>query len=460
MRNMLIRTRAILAGTLLGAALLSAGCASVGRSGEDFRAVIQRAQEQVFPALVFLKPIKQHLAGGERQREQTFGSGVIVSADGLVVTNSHVAKDAAEIKCVLYNREQLPARVVGLDEDTDLALVQLKLPANHPPLPTVAFGDSDRLREGQFVMALGSPLGFTRSISFGVISCVRRYLEIGQYNLWIQTDAAVNPGNSGGPLVDDRGRVIGINTLRASWGENIGFAIPANVVERVVQSLREHKKVKRSYTGIQFQAIRDFMRDVILDYDHGVVVAGIDERSPAAASALKAGDLILACNGKSVDALYLEDLPAVRTCFASLPAGVPARLALMRDGKKLTVELTPTVKHVVDTEGVELPDWNCSAQRISQFRTPGLASFRPAGGVYILGVRRPGNAYQSGLRSGDIIMSVNTQPVPDLEALQEQYQSLSRLERGQRTVLLCVMRDGRLHFTVLDFNTDYQAMEK
>ena len=454
------RARFTFFASLLATVLLSAGCANLGRSGEDFRAVIQRAQQQVYPALVFLKPIKQHLTGGERQREQTFGSGVIVSADGLVVTNSHVAKDAAEIKCVLYNREQLPARVVGLDEDTDLALVKLQLPANHPPLKTVRFGDSDRLREGQFVVALGSPLGFSRSITFGMVSCVRRYLEIGQYNLWIQTDAAINPGNSGGPLVDDQGRVIGINTLRVSWGENIGFAIPANVVKRVVDALREHKKVKRSYTGIQFQAIRDFMRDVILDYDRGVVVAGVDERSPAAAAGMKAGDLILDCDGTSADALYLEDLPAIRTRFASLPEGVPVALSVMRDGEKLTLDLTPTVKQVVDTEGVELPDWNCSAQRISQFRTPGLAYFRPEGGVYVLGVRRPGNAYRSGLRSGDVIISINNQSIPDMATLQETYRILSRLERGQRTALLRIMRDGHIRFTVLDFNTDYKALDE
>ena len=448
----------VLALLCIGVLALLPGCARTVGSAGDFRAVIQHAQERVFPALVFVKPIKQHLAAGERVRQQTFGSGVIISEDGLIVTNSHVAKDATEIKCVLFSREQLPARVVGLDTDTDLALLQLELPPDHPPLPTVELGDSSRLREGQFVTALGSPFGFTRSISFGVVSCTRRYLDVGLYTLWIQTDAAINPGNSGGPLVNDRGEVVGINTLRTRFGENIGFAIPANTVKRVVAALRESGQVERAYSGIQFQPVKDFMRDTILDYDRGVLVAGVDERSPAAKAGLNAGDLIVECNRKEVAGLYLEDLPEVRCVFASLPPGKPATLKILRGGARLELEMVPTRKQSVDQEGLELEMWNCSAQEISKFRTPGLAYFVPRG-VYILGVRRPGNAHASGLRPGDIISVIDNEPVPTLESLHEVYRQLSRLERGRRTVLFEVLRQGYRHYLVLDFNADYKAFE-
>ena len=435
------------------------GCVGLRMGGsDDFQTVIQRAQEKVYPSLVFVKPIKQQLGGGERQRTQTFGSGIIISPDGLVVTNSHVAKDAEEIKCVLFNREQFPAKIVGVDPDTDLALIKLTLPALHPPLPTVSLGDSDRLSEGQFVMALGSPLGFTRSTTLGIVSSRRRYLSRGQYNLWIQTDAAINPGNSGGPLVNDRGEVIGINTLQATVAENIGFAIPSNVVNSVVAQLREHGEVPRSYTGIQFQALKDFLRDVILDYETGVVVGGVDERSPAAAADLKAGDLILSCNGEELQGVYLEDLSAIRTHFASLPIDEPAHLMIQRNGEILTLAVTPSRKPTDDSEGIELEMWNCSAQEISTFRTPSLAYFIPKG-VYILGIRRPGNAYKSGLMAGDIILSVNKQPARTLADLQTLYERLTRLERGKRTALLEIMRNGHRLFMVLDFNTDYKAIE-
>jgi len=451
--------RALLALLLCGAFLTVFGCTTnTVVQGTDFPSVIEGAQEKVFPALVFLKPIKQHLAAGERVRRQTFGSGVIIREDGLVVTNSHVAKDAAEIQCVLFSREQLPAHVLGLDEDTDLALLKLELPEGHPPLATVEFGDSSQLHEGQFVLALGSPFGFTRSISFGVISCTRRYLEIGPYNLWIQTDAAINPGNSGGPLVDDNGDVIGINTLRARMGENIGFAIPANTVKRVVAALEQHGRVQRAYTGIQFQPVKDFMRDTILDYDTGVLVGGVDERSPAAAAGLKAGDLIIKCNDEEVRGVYLEDLPEVRCRFASLPQQERARLSVRRGAAQLVLDLAPTRKQATEQEGLDLKMWNCSAQEISKFRTPALAYF-VARGVYILGVREPGNAHASGLRSGDIILSIDGQPVPTLESLRETYRALSRLERGKRTALLEVLRGGYRYYIPLDFNADYSALD-
>jgi len=439
--------------------VLVSGCrwAGWGRQ-EDFRAVIQRAQEKVFPALVFLKPIKQRLTTGERTRERVFGSGVIISPEGLIVTNSHVARDAAEIKCVLSNREQLPASVVGFDEETDLALLRLKAPPDHPPLPTVEFGDSEALREGEFVMALGSPFGFTRSISFGVISCTRRYLEAGPYNLWIQTDAAINPGNSGGPLVNDRGQVIGINTLRVAFGENIGFAIPSSTVLAVVEELRRSGRVERAYTGIQFQPLKDFIRDTILDQDRGVLVGGVDEGSPAAEAGLRAGDVILRVGDRPVDAVYQEDLPAVRWTFAALPPGQPVELTVLRGEAELALELVPARKPAPQREGLDLEMWNCSVREISKFRTPGLAYFVPRG-VYVLGVRRPGNAYASGLRSGDIILSIDGQPVRTLEALQEVYRRLSGLERGQRTALLHILRGGYPMYLVLDFNADYRSVD-
>jgi len=421
----------------------------------DLRSAIQRAQEKVFPALVFIKPIKEQLGSGKLLRRRIFGSGAIISPDGLVVTNSHVARNATEITCVLGNREQMPATVVGYDEYIDIALLQLKLPDGHDPLPTVTFGDSDSLREGEFVLALGSPLGFTRSISFGIVSATRRYLPTGYYHLWIQTDAAINPGNSGGPLVNDRGEVIGINTLRASRGDNIGFAIPARTVEDIVQRIKTHRRVIRSYCGLTFQPIKDFINDTILDYETGALVASVDAGSPAAKAGIQAGDLILKCGEKELRGIYLEDLPAIRSYFAFLPAGRKVDLVVRRSDKTLRLALLPAEKAALTKEGMELEMWNCSVQDISQFRTPGMAYFVPRG-VYLLGVRRPGNAYNSGLRRGDIILRIDDQPVRSIETLRNIYRALTRLDPGKRTALVEVLRKGYNHSIVLDFNGDFK----
>ncbi len=436
--------------------LLLPGCGFPGREQrgtEDFTVLIQQAQEAVFPALVFIKPVRRQLASGESVRTRVFGSGVIIREDGLVVTNSHVARNATDIKCVLYNREQLAATVVGFDEIVDVALLKLELPDGHPPLPSVEFGNSDALHPGQFVMALGSPFGFNRSISFGVISSTRRYLDTGHYHLWIQTDAAINPGNSGGPLVDARGRVIGINTMRASRGDNIGFAIPSNTVRDIVAELRQRGRIVRSYTGLHFQPIRDFIGDTVLDHDTGVLVRSVDEGSPAAEAGIQAGDIILRCNTQSINGLYLEDLPAIRALFGGLPAGSRSEIGLLRQGEAFDAGLTPIVKPVQSDDGLELPLWNCSVQQIGQFRTPGLAHYVPHG-VYVLGVRQPGNAYNSGLRAEDIILSVGDTSVHSLDEISEIYQQLSRLDPGDRLITIRVLRHGYEQMIALDFNQD------
>jgi serine protease Do len=443
------------AGILLAfLAVTICGCRSTVQPGaEDLPTMIHDAQQRVFPSLVFVKPIRQYVGSGERVLLQVFGSGVIISPDGYVVTNSHVAIEATEIKCVLFDSEMLPARLVGLDQDTDLALLQIQLPAGHAPLPACDFTDSNMIQPGQFVLALGSPFGFTRSISLGIISSPRRYLDLAPYNLWIQTDAAINPGNSGGPLVDERGKIVGITTLRISQGENIGFAIPSNTVRRVIAELQAKGKVTRSYCGVELLPLKDFLHDAITPGDEGVLVGGVEGSSPAAGAGLRAGDLILRLNGLPVHGTFLEDIPDVRNSFASLPPDAPAKLEVRRGPETLEVSLSPILKQAVASEGLELPMWNCSVQEISKFRTPNLAYFVPRG-VYILGAL--GNARVSGLRPGDIVLSIDHTPITTTADIQESYRRLSRLDPGRRTTLVEVLRAGYRQFIVLDFNRDYK----
>jgi serine protease Do len=204
----------------------------------DFIAVIQHAKEELFPKTVYIKTVLETYSEGKKVSEQATASGVIISSDGYVVTNFHVVNKAVSVRCILSERVQWEATTIGKDEDTDLALLKLNIPKDHPPLPYARFGDSGGLQAGDFVMAMGCPFGLARSVSFGVVSNPNQYVEgRSQYNNWIQTDASINPGNSGGPLADINGEVVGINTLEFS-GTGLGFAIPSDIVRRIIEELK------------------------------------------------------------------------------------------------------------------------------------------------------------------------------------------------------------------------------
>jgi len=494
-----------------GAALAAAaGCGP--SQGIDFQKIIATGKQKVYPSLVFVKPIRETFESGERQREEVFGSGVIISADGYVVTNHHVAEKAIEINCVLGDREQVPATTVGLDPETDLALLKLKLPPNHPPLTAAQFADSDKLEAGQFVMAMGAPFGFTRSISLGIISNTKRYIGFTThytYNLWIQTDAAINPGNSGGPLVDTRGQVVGINTLGASFAEGIGFAIPSNVASGVISRLKASAektdpkkwpvKVDRAYTGLQLQALNDFNTNTFTDSSRGVLVQSVDKDSPAAEAGLRDGDILLAVsvNGgapRCIDGAYVEDLPAIRVGLADLPVDRPASLLIARktstsepasqpatgpaarqadiksvsptltpsqigDRVVVRIEVTPRLRGRFEGEDYECRQWNMTVKEITKFSNPTLHFLQPSGGVFIRGVRGEGNAADAELRPNDIILKIGARNVKTIADVRKAYEELVSDKKDksdkEKKVLITIKRGGFLDWKTLNWQKDY-----
>ena len=440
---------------LLPALLL--GCATV-RSEEE---IIQDAKDKVFPAVVFVKPIQKEFRGGKMEKVQSFGSGAIISADGHVVTNNHVAEKASEIKCVLSDREELPARVVGLDPETDLAVLQLDLSQRRSkePLPVAEFGDSSALRVGELVMAMGAPHGFERSVSRGIVSSLERYFDFAPYNLWIQTDAAINPGNSGGPLVDIRGRIVGVNARGLRGAENLGFAIPAAVVTDVVAAILRDGRVARAWTGIRFQALRDFRKSAYIEAKRGVLVASVDEGSPAEAAGLRAGDIVVAVEGRPVDGIYETDLPAVERAFAALPIGRDVPLEVLRGAESLRVAVTPTAKGRQEGEDVECPAWDMTLKEITKFSDPFL-HFQRSRGVYVQGVKPLGNARTSGLFPNDILTAVGDREILSLRDAREAYEASLQQPRGRRKVLLRLLRMGYRRLVVLDFEKDLEKMEE
>jgi serine protease Do len=422
--------------------------------------VIQEAKDRVFPAVVFIKPIQQEFRGGKMEKVQAFGSGVIFSPEGDVVTNNHVAEKATEIRCVLSDREEVTARVVGLDPETDLAVLKLNLEErkSRTPLPYASFGDSKNLRVGELVMAMGAPHGFERSVSRGIVSSTERYFDFAPYNLWIQTDAAINPGNSGGPLVDIHGRIVGINARALRGAENLGFAIPSEVVTAVLDRILREGRVVRAWTGIRFQALKDFSRSAYVDAKHGVLVSSVDEGSPAEKAELRAGDIITAINGLAVTGIYETDLPAVERLFAGLPVDGPAKLEVLRGSQPLTATLIPSTKGKQEGEDYECRRWDMTVKEITKFSDPFLY-FQRSRGIYVQGVKPAGNARASGFSNFDILLSIGDRPVEGLKDVREAYDASLALERGKRKLLFRILRGGYRRLVVLDFEKDTEKIE-
>jgi len=433
-----------------------AGTVPLDQPPEDFRAVINRAKEQVFPAVVYLRAVLENFEMGRRTCHTVGGSGFIVSREGEVVTNWHVVANALEVRCLLNDGRAFDATVVGTDKDTDLALLQLKLPAG-TTIPCASLGDSDAIREGDFVMAMGAPWGLNRSISFGVVACARRYLPgSSEYSTWIQTDASISPGNSGGPLVDTAGRVVGVNALGSSEGGDMGFAIPAHTVAVVLERLRASGDVGWSWSGLQLQPLCDFQRNITFPGDAGVVVAGLDDDGPACEAGFRPQDRLVQLDGVPVTARMEEDLPDVRRRIALLPddAAVPA--LVRRGDSEVTLTLRPRRKGGVLGADLECRRWDFTVKVINKFEAPDLHFLRTEG-VYIHGIRTPGNASSSGLQARDILASINGLPVRSLDDVRRLHeQSIAAIERGgERRLVLGILRAGRPMQVVVDLARDF-----
>lgn len=453
--------RVALAAAIVAALPNRAACQEHG----DFREIISRAKSEVFPALIFVKPIVADYGSGEKKQQEVFGSGVIISPDGYAVTNWHVVDKAVTINCVLYDKRQVPVELIGSDRDTDLALLKLPAPPEGQSYPAARFADTaptrsgaaGKVHEGDFVMALGSPFGFQRSISLGIISNAQRYIGFEteyKYNTWLQTDAAINPGNSGGPLIDTDGAIVGINTLGVD-GSGIGFSIPASTVQNTVGRLRRDGKVVRAYTGLRLQALKDFMSNTFVESEHGVLIAGVEENSPAAHAGLRAGDILLTVGDKPVEGAYAEMLPEIWRRLADLRIDEPVAMEFLRGGERMQIEVTPEQKGASEGEDFDCRRWNMTVKEINKYRTPQLYYLREQG-VYIQGTRYPGNAANSGLNRRDIILTIDKEPVQTIVDVKRVYEQIIQDDKRERKVVVEVLRSGLRKWIVLDYRRDYE----
>jgi serine protease Do len=263
-------------------------------------------------------------------RGTSLGSGFIIKPDGLILTNQHVVEKAEKILVRLSDQEQFEAKLKGSDPKTDIALIQINSPK---PLPFVKLGDSDQAEVGEWVIAIGNPFGLEQTVTVGIVSAKGRVIGAGPYDDYIQTDASINPGNSGGPLFNIQGEVIGINTAINPSGQGIGFAIPINLVKKVINQLEKEGKVTRGWLGVMIQEFtRDLAKSFGLRGGEGALVSDVFEKSPAALAGIKKGDVIVEFDGKKIG--HMRELP-VRV--AETPVGKQVALKILRDGREQKV---------------------------------------------------------------------------------------------------------------------------
>ncbi len=450
-------TRAML--VLLAALLILTPTASGRERGVDsLRSDMEFAKEQVYPALVNISVVVKNYSGGRPQRAPAAGSGVIVSPAGHVITNYHVAGETTQIICRLPNKESIEAEVIAHDPLTDLSVLKLKLETRknrNIPIPFARLGNSDLLTTGDYVLAMGNPQSLSSSMTLGIVSNPKRVFAsftgaemqemdlpggqaTGKFTRWIQHDALILGGNSGGPLVNMKGEVIGINEL---GGSGVGFAIPSNLVAHVLNQALSQGRVIRGWFGVSLYPVEKMGRD------DGVLVSSLQPGGPAEKAGLLPGDVLLTVGDRPVEALYFEQIPPVYKFLADFAPGSEVEVGYLRDGLAAKTTLTVVEMEEYQADVMEVRKLGMTVRDI----TGPMALIRrypTSDGVYITGMRAgsPADAAKPKVGPGDVIVELDGKKVTD-------YATLLKIvdELGKRDdILIRVWRRGEDVITVLD----------
>jgi len=350
--------------------------------------------------------------GPQREFKQpSLGSGFIIDREGYIVTNNHVVEDADDIKVRLANEKEYDAKIVGRDPNTDLALIKIEGADGLVPL---TLGDSDVLKVGAWVMAVGSPFGLEQTVTAGIVSAKGRIIGAGPYDDFIQTDASINPGNSGGPLINLEGEVVGINTAIVASGQGIGFAIPINLAKGIIEQLKESGAVTRGWLGVGIQNLTPELADYYgLEEAKGVLVVKVYPDDPAAKAGIQENDIIVAVAGKPV-----EDSRELSRLIASFPVGEKVKIKLIRGGKTKTVRVTLAKREDDKIAQREAAPGSADGDRLGMRlgsvdeQTARRFGFEPnEPGALVTAVDPNGKAAEAGIRPGDLIKELNHKPV-------------------------------------------------
>ncbi|MEW6185532.1 MAG: DegQ family serine endoprotease [Thermodesulfobacteriota bacterium] len=373
-------------------------------------------------------------------KQRSLGSGFLIDGDGHILTNNHVVEDADEIKVILKDGKDYDAKVIGRDPKTDLALIRIK---SGKGLQPIKLGNSDELRVGDWVMAIGNPFGLDHTVTAGIVSAKGRVIGAGPYDNFIQTDASINPGNSGGPLLNLKGEVIGINTAIIAHGQGIGFAIPINTAKDLLPQLKEKGKVTRGWLGVMIQKVTpELAKSFNLKDESGALVGDVTPGSPADKVGIKPGDIIVEFDGKSIK--EMSELPRL---VAAVPVGKTVEVKVLREGKPLSFKVQ--VQELDDKQLASGPSPEKEKLGLSvREMTPELArrfrmDFEP--GILVVEVLEGSLAEDGGMQEGDLIKEINRKAVRDLKT----YQNLISGVKKGGNILLRIKRGGMNLFVSL-----------
>ena len=397
-------------------------------------------------------------------RQTSLGSGFIIDADGFIVTNSHVIENASEISVILADNRYFPAEIIGKDPKTDIALLKISPTEKLPP---VTFGDADKIRVGDWILAIGNPFGLGGSVTAGIVSAKSRDIAAGPYDNFIQTDASINQGSSGGPMFNLKGEVIGINTAIFSTNGGsmgIGFAIPINLVDYVIRQLKTSGSVKRGWIGVKIQpATPEIRQSLGLNRPEGVIISEVEEASPAEKAGLEVGDVILNFDGQNID-----DTKNLSRIVAETTPGKKTFLTIWRNRKAerlpVTVDLlkdTPPLLPITSIKDKKTGRSNNFLPQTGLALAPVTADTAerfslPAGttGVVITGIESGSEAEAKGLKAGDIISKTDKKEVFTVDDVEEAFREAA-MDNG-RPVLLQINNNGVLHFVAIKAKTNDQ----
>jgi len=381
-------------------------------------------------------------------RQDGMGSGIIVDKEGRILTNNHVVDGTDEIKVTLSDKRTFEAEIVGKDSKTDLAVIKIKgsVPSD---LPVAELGDSEEVRVGDWVLAIGAPFGYVQTVTAGIISAKGRTTDQDMYQDFLQTDAAINPGNSGGPLVNLQGEVIGINSAiatRVGQFAGVGFAIPSNLVKAIYPTLAKGGKISRGMLGVIIQDVTDELaKQFNLSDTYGAIVSQVNKGSPAEKAEIKPGDVIIKYNGKRV-----EDTAHLRTAVANTAPGTKVELVILRDGKEraITAKLGELTTTKGDEDGPEessaASDLGLTVEPLTAAKAKELG-YEKGDGLLVTEVQDNSSAALAGVQPGDLITEVNRSKVSTTDEFRD---SVAKA-KTKESVLLLVKRQGASRFIII-----------